>query len=107
MYERFADQANVDLDPAELWLLSRLGEGAAVDMRDARLESAYESLRERGLVDSRLADDGEIVYARLVEARRRGLSELLDGWEPERHDEVRAMLDRFSRLNVAEPPAVS
>jgi EmrB/QacA subfamily drug resistance transporter len=108
MYERFADQADVDLDPAELWLISRLGEGAAIDLGDARVAAAHESLRVRGLlVDARLADDGEIVYARVVEARRRGLAELLDGWEPERHDEVRAMLDRFSRLNVAEPPAVS
>jgi hypothetical protein len=108
MYERFADQADVDLDPAELWLISRLGEGAAIDLGDARVASARESLRERGLlVDTRLADDGEIVYARVVEARRRGLAELLDGWEPERHDEVRAMLDRFARLHLAEPPAVS
>jgi hypothetical protein len=69
---------------------------------------AGESLRERGfLVDSRLADDGEIVYARVLEARRENLSELLDGWEPEQHADVRAMLDRFARLQVAEPPTAS
>jgi hypothetical protein len=78
-----ADRAEVDLDPTELWLLSRLGEGAPVDLADARLTMAGESLRERGfLVDSRLADDGEIVYARVLEARRENLAELLDGWEP-------------------------
>jgi EmrB/QacA subfamily drug resistance transporter len=108
MYERFADRAEVDLDPTELWLLSRLGEGAPVDLGDARLTMAGESLRERGfLVDSRLADDGEIVYARVLEARRHELAELLDGWEPEQHSDVRAMLDRFARLQVAEPPTAS
>jgi len=108
MYERFADRAAVDLDPTELWLLSRLGEGAPVDLGDKRLTMAGESLRERGfLVDSRLADDGEIVYARVLEARRHELAELLDGWEPEQHPDVRAMLDRFSRLQVAEPPTAS
>jgi EmrB/QacA subfamily drug resistance transporter len=108
MYERFADRAEVDLDPTELWLLSRLGEGAPVDLGDARLTTAGESLRERGfLVDSHLADDGEIVYARVLEARRHELAALLDGWEPEQHPDVRAMLDRFSRLQVAEPPTAS
>jgi EmrB/QacA subfamily drug resistance transporter len=108
MYERFADRAEVDLDPTELWLLSRLGEGAPVDLADAQLTMAGESLRERGfLVDSRLADDGEIIYARVLEARRHELAELLDGWEPEQHPDVRAMLDRFARLQVAEPPTAS
>jgi len=108
MYERFADRAAVDLDPTELWLLSRLGEGAPVDLGDKRLTMAGESLRERGfLVDSRLADDGEIVYAHVLAARRHELAELLDGWEPEQHPDVRAMLDRFSRLQVAEPPTAS
>ena len=40
-------------------------------------------------------------------ARRQGLAELLEGWAPEEHDEVRAMLDRFARELVAAPPATS
>jgi hypothetical protein len=36
--------------------------------------------------------------------RRQRLAELLDGWAPEDHDEVRAMLDAFAREFVAEPP---
>jgi hypothetical protein len=108
MYEDFAVRADVDLDPAELWLLSRLGEGAAVNLSDGRLAVAHASLCERGLVvDGHLADDGEIFYAQIVEARRRNFAELLDGWEPEEHDDVRAMLDRFARTNVAEPPTSS
>jgi hypothetical protein len=36
--------------------------------------------------------------------RRQGLAELLEGWAPEEHDEVRAMLDSLTRELVAEPP---
>jgi EmrB/QacA subfamily drug resistance transporter len=104
-YERLAERAGVDLDPAEVWLLFRFGEGSAVDLDDPRLSDARASLRERGLVENaHLAGEGEVVYARIVEARRQGLSELLDGWKPEEHDEVRAMLDRLSHAYVEEPP---
>ena len=66
------------------------------------------SLRERGLVeDSRLGADGEAVYGRVLAMRRRRIAELLDGWAPEDHDEVRAMLDDFARAFVAEPPVTA
>ena len=77
-----ADRADVELDPAELWLIARLGEGTqvAVDRPDA--SAAYTSLHERGLVDGLdLTPDGERVYARVVDARREALGELLDGWD--------------------------
>ena len=50
------------------------------------------------------ADEGELVYAHVVEARREGLVELLEGWAPEEHDDVLAMLDRFARQLVTEIP---
>ena len=63
------------------------------------------TLRERGLIeDARLGDDGQALYSRVLAMRRRRLAELLDGWAPEDHEEVRAMLDRFAREFVAEPP---
>ena len=105
VYEGVAEHAGVDLDPTELWLLGRLGEEAAIDLTDPRLAAAGASLRERGLIeDSRLAGDGQAVYGRVLATRRRRLAELLDGWKPEDHDEVRAMLDDFARQFVAEPP---
>jgi EmrB/QacA subfamily drug resistance transporter len=105
VYRRLAERAELDLDPGELWLLARLGEGTAVDLEDPRHVAAHASLRERGLVvDAQLDGDGHVVYARVVEARMQGLTELLEGWEPEKHDEVRAMLDRLARELVVEIP---
>jgi EmrB/QacA subfamily drug resistance transporter len=109
VYEQLAERADVDLEPGELWLLTRLGEGTALDLEDPRIISAHASLRERGLVeDAHLRGEGESVYARVVDARHEGLAQLLEGWEPERHDEVRAMIDRLSRELVTEiPPSPS
>ncbi len=99
----------MDLEPGELWLLTRLGDGTVVDLEDPRIVGAHTSLRERGLIeDAHLRGEGESVYARVADARREGLAQLLEGWEPERHDEVRAMLDRLTRELVAEiPPSPS
>ena len=105
VYDQLARRTGLDLEPAELWLVARIGEGTAVDLEDPRLVGAGDSLRARGLLaDGGLGADGEAVYGRVLAARRRGLSELLDGWEPEEHDEVRTMLDGLARELVAEPP---
>src|SRR4051794_10453256 len=105
VYRRLADRVGVDLEPGELWLLARLGERADVDMHDPRLAAAHGSLGDRGLTENgRLSTEGEALYERVVEARRTGLSELLDGWEPEQHAEVRGMLDRLARQLVVEIP---
>ncbi len=108
VYEEVAEHAGVDLDPTELWIVGRLGEEAVIDLTDPQLAAAGASLRERGLVeDSRLGGDGQAVYGRVLAMRRQRLAELLDGWAPEDHDEVRAMLDTFAREFVAEPPVTA
>ena len=105
VYRRLAERAELDLDPAELWLLARLGEGTTIDLEDPRHLTAHASLRERGLVvDAQLHAEGHLVYTRVVEARTEGLAELLEGWEPEKHYEVRQMLDRLARELVVEIP---
>ena len=108
VYDQLARRSGLDLEPTELWLVARLGEGTDLDLDDPRLGAAGASLRARGLLtDGHLGAEGEAVYGRVLAARRDGLSELLDGWEPEEHDEVRAMLDRLARALVAEPPPAS
>ena len=107
VYDQLARRTGLDLEPTELWLLARLGEGTAVDLDDPRLAGPGDSLRARGLLaDGGLGAEGAAAFGRVLAARRQGLSELLDGWEPEQHDEVRAMLDGLARELVAEPPVV-
>ena len=108
VYDRLAQRAGLDLAPTEVWLLARLGEGAHVDLADPRLAGASASLRDRALLlDGGLAPSGQAVYATVLEARKEGLTELLEGWAPEEHDEVMAMLDRLARELVVEPPVAA
>src|SRR5262245_1460318 len=106
VYEDFAERADVDLRPDELWLVARLGENAPVDLDEPGIAAALEALRDRGLVeDGRLAVPGEAVYGQILETRRRNLADLLEGWEPEEHEEVRGLIDRLARDLVADVPA--
>jgi MFS family permease len=100
VYEGLARRASLDLPPEELWLLARLGEGRAGN------GTALEGLERRGLADGRaLTPAGEETLARVRAAQRDALGELLEGWAPEEHDELRALLDRLARELVAEPPS--
>jgi EmrB/QacA subfamily drug resistance transporter len=106
VYRVLAERAGVELAPDEHWLLARLGGGDDVDLSDAAAAAALERLRAAGLVeDGRLSAQGERCLSQLVEARRDALEELLEGWDPAEHDELRALLDRLARELVAEPPA--
>ncbi len=120
VYERLATRAELDLPPPELWLLARLGERRPLTKAElveqlgddpARIHNALGLLERRSL--ARTAEDGAVAlttsgledYERLVEARCAGLRELLDGWEPERHAELRELIDRLARDLVREMPA--
>jgi hypothetical protein len=74
-------------------------------MNAPQLAAAHKSLSARGLVqNAHLNPDGEQVYTRIVEARGDGLAELLDGWEPEQHDELMHLIERLAHELVAEIP---
>jgi hypothetical protein len=106
VYAELADRADVDLDPRELWLVARLGEGTPVDVEDPDTRGAYASCRERGLVDgAHLKPEGERVFGRLVDARRDALCDLLDGWDTDERQDVQAMLDELARELVAQIPS--
>lgn len=108
-----AAEAGTDLSPAETWLLARSGP-AGVDpaaAREARSEEgrrrlgeALISLRERGLVEPGPEGGGELplsaaglaVRERLLQARRRRLTELVADWEP-RDPELDAVIARLAR----------
>jgi EmrB/QacA subfamily drug resistance transporter len=106
--ERVIEEADVELSPAEVWLLGRAMDGAipgdALDAEDEqdrrRLREGFERLRGRGLAEPggppyRLTPEGAAIRARLLAARQRSLSELVADWEPE-GPEVDAMIARLS-----------
>jgi hypothetical protein len=113
------ERAGVDLSPAGAWLLVRLHENPNADVAalstsfDVPLEvseRALAELRGRGLVvevdgdGRRLDGQADELVERLVAERRASLARLLDGWAPERYEELAGLLTRLSRELVRESP---
>src|SRR6266540_1626894 len=74
------------------------------------LAAALQRLRERSLVGDgdeliTLTQSGRADYERLVTARCAGLRELLDGWNPDEHPELRRLIDELGRDLVSQIPA--
>jgi DNA-binding MarR family transcriptional regulator len=119
LYERLAARAGLDLAPPELWLLARLGErtpltegqlGEQLPVDPVEIAAALEQLERRSLVERRdggpieLTKSGREDYERIVTARRDGLRDLLDGWEPDEHPPLRELIDKLGRDLVSEIP---
>jgi EmrB/QacA subfamily drug resistance transporter len=119
LYERLASRAGLDLAPPELWLLARLGERAPLTDTELdeqlpvdpeQIASALEQLELRALVDRNdagpieLTKSGREDYERIVTARRDGLRELLQGWDPDEHPPLRELIDKLGRDLVSEIP---
>jgi len=117
--ERVIAEAEVELTPAEVWLLGRAVDGKipedALEAGDATdrvdLAEAIERLRERGMIEKRedgpawLTAPGLAVRERLLEARQRSLTTLVADWDSE-SPELDAMIARLSEeLSQAERPA--
>jgi hypothetical protein len=101
-------EAEVELTPAEVWLLGRAEAGAIpVDALEAgeeadrgRLRDGMERLRGRDLVETTeapasLTASGIAIRARLLAARERSLAGLVADWEPE-GPELDAVIARLS-----------
>jgi EmrB/QacA subfamily drug resistance transporter len=117
-YEDFAARAGVQLPPPELWLIARIGEREPVAEDALRVELgtdrgiaalALENLRARSLVRAGdgaivLTAEGARVRERLHDTRCEDLNGLLAGWAPERHAEIRTMVDELARSFAREIP---
>ncbi|HEX8907276.1 MAG TPA: MDR family MFS transporter [Longimicrobiaceae bacterium] len=110
--EKIAERAGVALSPAAVWLLPRFEQGRDVDpfrvgrefnIEPTRLRQGAEELRARGMVgpDNALTPEGAETLARLRTAGREWLCSLVEGWDPEHHASLNAMLERVADEVVA------
>jgi EmrB/QacA subfamily drug resistance transporter len=118
VYEQFAARVGLDLSPPELWLLARIDERQPVATHELRAElspedaifvDALANLRSRSLVDEgdgrlRLTTAGSDARARIHTARCDDLNDLLSGWQPERHADIRRIVDQLARSLASEIP---
>ncbi len=110
-------RAGVDLSPAAAWLLVRLHEKPDADLRALCerfavpvevSERALGELETRGLVHMsdgvrELDARSDELVQRLMAERRASLVRLLDGWSPERYDDLAALLTRLAFELEREP----
>src|SRR5580693_2745837 len=110
-YERLAARAGLDLPAGSCWVLTRLAkQGPVVGeelARQARVSVDYgrpyvDALVDAGLVERaagvlELTPAGGAAADRLFAAGREALCELLQGFDPEQHADLAAMLTKLSR----------
>jgi len=119
IYADVASRAKLDLSAPELWMLARLGErepltldsfSADLKVPVQALEAPLQELRDRKIVEKnelgelRLTVLGLGMRNRLMEARRNGLTDLLARWEPNKHPDVLALLNRLAVTLVRDLP---
>jgi DNA-binding MarR family transcriptional regulator len=110
VYADLAQRAELDLSAPELWLLARLGEreplsanalAAELKVPMSALQQPLSALCRRGIVEDdnaqhlRLTPVGLEMRDRLRATRSKGLADLLARWEPERHPDVLALVNRL------------
>jgi DNA-binding MarR family transcriptional regulator len=111
-------RAGVDLAPAAAWLLLRIEEEPALDIRTLaerysvpldRLQQALTDLRTRGYVAAAqdaaaftLTPEGCRVHDKLIAARRERLTALYGEWPPAHREQLAEVLQRLARELV--PP---
>jgi EmrB/QacA subfamily drug resistance transporter len=120
LYRTLAMRAGIDLPPQSCWLLYRLADRPACTVGQVAsrlgvdreiIEPGIDGLVTAGMVakvirgeeqDLVLTPAGEDAIARLAEARRSGLTELLDGWDPEEHPELIDMVKHLANNLLAD-----
>ncbi|HEY6255187.1 MAG TPA: MDR family MFS transporter [Xanthobacteraceae bacterium] len=120
LYADLAERAQLALSAPELWMLARLGERAPCSAQTlsndlklalASLEAPLQALCNRGIaeVDAggnlRLTSLGIAMRERMLAARRKGLADMMARWEPDKHPDVLALLDRLVDTVVRDLPA--
>jgi DNA-binding MarR family transcriptional regulator len=123
LYRTLGERAGLTIPPQSCWLLYRVADrpSCSVDEVASRLnvpadiiEPGIDGLVSAGLiarsggnggVDSqslRLTIAGESAVSSLADARRAGLTEVLEGWDLDSHPEVVAMVQRLADALLAD-----
>ena len=120
-YERLARRANVDLEPGETWMLSRVSQETSrpiAAMAEAsktpieRVRQVAAALAQRGYVTIEaqtvfVTESGRQVASSLEAAQEEGLNELLEGWAPHDHPDVEALVAEISKRLSSEDWAMA
>jgi EmrB/QacA subfamily drug resistance transporter len=120
LYRTLATRAGLDLPPRSCWLLYRFADRPActVDEVASRLkvdpsiiQPGLDGLVAAGMVqevhrgsecDLELTPSGTTAIDQLNEARRSGLTELLEGWNPQEHPEIIDMVKHLATALLAD-----
>jgi DNA-binding MarR family transcriptional regulator len=120
LYQTLATRAGLDLPPRSCWLLYRLAENPACTVEDLSqklkvgpdiIQPGLDPLVSAGMIEERrhgaecdlhLTSSGTTAVDKLTEARRTGLTELLEGWNPEEHPEVIEMVKNLAKALLAD-----
>lgn len=120
LYATLAERAGLDLDPRSCWLLYRLADrpecstesiARRLKVDPDRIQLLVDALVVNGMVDAdrqpdgcnlNLTHSGKDAIDRLVSARRAGLTELLEGWNPDSHPEIGEMVRKLAHELLAD-----
>jgi EmrB/QacA subfamily drug resistance transporter len=113
VYDHLSSRAGVVVSAPAAWLLLRIEDGSLETHRPALPEEeiarALEELRHGSLVEPdgvHLTPDGESAAAKIAEARRAEVEEILRDWQLDEQPEVRQLIERFARSLGTAPPEV-
>jgi EmrB/QacA subfamily drug resistance transporter len=120
LYRTLAQRAGIALPPQSCWLLYRLADRPASTVGEVAqrlhvdseiIEPGIAGLIGAGMVtevtrgdecDLVLTPAGEVAMTQLTEARRSGLTELLEGWNPQEHPELIDMVKDLATSLLAD-----
>jgi DNA-binding MarR family transcriptional regulator len=118
MYARLGAIAQVHLPAGSMWSLCRIAQDGTVSGAELARRAGVRPEQGRPYVDRlvragyvvrtdgrlRITDAGRATAERLFAARREGLARHLEGWSPEDHRELSALLAQLSRESLDAPP---
>ena len=120
LYQTLAQRAGIDLPPRSVWLLYRLADQPACTVNDVAqrlkvgadlIQPGVDGLLAAGMIEERrrgaecdlaLTNAGTAALEKLTDARRAGLTELLEGWNPEEHPEIIEMVKDLAHSLLAD-----